>query len=164
MLREEDIYRIFDELDIEYKVIHHEALFTIEAAKDIDKKLGVEICKNLFLSTKHGTEFYLLFMKGNKKFNTGKVSKQVGVPRMTFASDENMEAFLGVKPGSVTPLGLLNDKDNKVNFLIDSQVVNEEYVSMHPLINTATVVIKTKDLLEKIIPYANKSVRMVEME
>ena len=58
----------------------------------------------------------------------------------------------------------MNDKENKVNFLIDSEVMNEEYVSMHPLINTATVVIKTKDLIEKIMPYANHSVREVEME
>ncbi len=164
MLQENDIYRIFDELEIEYKVLHHEALFTIDAAKDIDEKLGVSICKNLFLSTRHSTEFYLLFMVGSKKFNTGKVSKQIGVPRMTFASDENMEAFLGVKPGSVTPLGLLNDKENKVNFIIDSDVLNEEYVSMHPLVNTATVVIKTKDLIEKIMPYANHLVRKVEVE
>ncbi len=164
MLLEKDIYKIFDELDIEYRMLQHEALFTIDAAKEIDAKLGVEICKNLFLSTKHGTEFYLLFMKGNKKFNTGKVSKQVGVPRMTFASDDAMEAFLGVKPGSVTPLGLLNDNENKVNFLIDSEVVSEEYVSMHPLVNTATVVIKTKDFLEKLMPYANHSVRIVEMK
>jgi len=164
MLQEKDIYRIFDELHIEYKMLQHEAVFTIDAAKDIDAQLGVEICKNLFLSTRHGTEFYLLFMKGNKKFNTGKVSKQVGVPRMTFASDENMEAFLGVSPGSVTPLGLLNDIENKVNFIIDSDVLNDEYVSMHPLKNTATVVIKTKDLMEKIIPYTGHSVRVVEIE
>ena len=164
MLQEKDIYRIFDELNIEYKVLQHEAVYTIDAAKDIDKGLGVEICKNLFLSTRHGTEFYLLFMKGSKKFNTGKVSKQVGVPRMSFASDEKMQELLGVKPGSVTPLGLLNDKENKVNFIIDADVCEEEYVSMHPLVNTATVLIKTEDLLEKILPYANHGYRRVVVE
>lgn len=164
MLQEKDIYRIFDELNIEYKVLQHEAVYTIDAAKDIDKELGVEICKNLFLSTRHGTEFYLLFMKGSKKFNTGKVSKQVGVPRMSFASDEKMQELLGVKPGSVTPLGLLNDKENKVNFIIDADVCEEEYVSMHPLVNTATVLIKTEDLLEKILPYANHGYRRVVVE
>lgn len=161
MLEEKDIYEIFEKLGVEYKVVHHEALYTIDAAKEIDEMLGVEICKNLFLSTKHGSEFYLLFMVGSKKFNTGRVSKQVGVPRMTFASDENMEAFLGVKPGSVTPLGLLNDKENKVNFIIDKDVVGEEYVSMHPLVNTATVLIKTKDLLEKVLPFSNHTYREV---
>lgn len=161
MLEEKDIYEIFEKLGVEYKVVHHEALYTIDAAKEIDEMLGVEICKNLFLSTKHGSEFYLLFMVGSKKFNTGRVSKQVGVPRMTFASDENMEAFLGVKPGSVIPLGLLNDKENKVNFIIDKDVVGEEYVSMHPLVNTATVLIKTKDLLEKVLPFSNHTYREV---
>lgn len=163
MLEENDIYRLFDELNIEYKVIHHEPLFTIDAAKDIDLQLGVSICKNLFLSTRHGSEFYLLFMEGSKKFNTGKVSKQIGVPRMTFASDEKMEELLGVKPGSVTPLGLLNDSENKVGFLIDSDVLKNEYVSMHPLVNTGTVVIKTADLLNKIIPCAKHSYKAVEI-
>ena len=181
MLEEKDIYRIFNELDIEYKAVHHEALYTIDAAKDIDRQLGVAICKNLFLSTRHGSEFYLLFMEGDKKFNTGKVSKQIGVPRMTFASGEKMEELLGIHPGSVTPLGLLNDPEhrvrfyldteflgnrigeNKVGFLIDSDVVKSEYVSMHPLINTATVLIKTDDLLNKVLPYAKHNYRVVEV-
>ena len=163
MLEEKDVYRIFDELNIEYKVIHHEAVYTIDAAKDIDKQLGVAICKNLFLSSRHGSEFYLLFMEGDKKFNTGKVSKQIGVPRMTFSGGEKMEELLGVHPGSVTPLGLLNDSENKVGFLIDSDVVKSEYVSMHPLVNTATVLIKTDDLLNKVLPYAKHNYTVVEV-
>ena len=137
---------------------------TIAAAEELDKKIGLEICKNLFLSTRHSTEFYLLVMVGSKKFNTGKVSKQIGVPRMTFADDEHMLEFLDIKPGSVSPLGLINDKNNNVKLLIDSDVVNMEKIAVHPCVNTATVVLKTKDLLEKIIPACGHDFTVVTVD
>lgn len=152
MDREERTYRFLDELGIEYKLMRHEAVFTIGAAKDIDEKLGLEICKNLFLSSRHGQLFYLLFMPGHKKFNTGSVSKQIGVPRMTFASDERMLEFLDIMPGSVSPMGLMNDVNNRVQFLIDRDLLSQEYAAMHPCVNTATIVIRVKDLLEKFLP------------
>ena len=137
---------------------------TIAAAEELDKKIGLEICKNLFLSTRHSTEFYLFVMVASKKFNTGKVSKQIGVPRMTFADDEHMLEFLDIKPGSVSPLGLINDKNNNVKLLIDSDVVNMEKIAVHPCVNTATVVLKTKDLLEKIIPACGHDFTVVTVD
>ena len=137
---------------------------TIAAAEELDKKIGLEICKNLFLSTRHSTEFYLLVMVGSKKFNTGKVSKQIGVPRMTFADDEHMLEFLDIKPGSVSPLGLINDKNNNVKLLIDSDVVNMEKIAVHPCVNTATIVLKTKDLLEKVIPACGHDFTVVTVD
>ena len=137
---------------------------TIAAAEELDKKIGLEICKNLFLSTRHSTEFYILVMVGSKKFNTGKVSKQIGVPRMTFADDEHMLEFLDIKPGSVSPLGLINDKNNNVKLLIDSDVVNMEKIAVHPCVNTATIVLKTKDLLEKIIPACGHDFTVVTVD
>ena len=162
--REQNVYNILEKLGIEYKLYRHEPIYTIAAAEELDKKLEFPIAKNLFLSTKHGTEFYMLTMAGDKKFNTGKISKQIGVPGMTFAGEEKMLEFLNLYPGSVTPLGLLNDKENNVNFLIDSDLLNNEKISVHPCINTATVVIKTKDLLEKILPYCNHNFREVLVE
>ena len=161
--KEQKIYDFFQELKIPYTVYEHEALFTIEAAEELDKKLGLEICKNLFLSSRHGTEFFLLLMPGHKKFRTGEVSKQLHVPRMTFASAQEMELFLGVTPGSVTPLGLINDKENKVKLLIDRDVLKEEKIAVHPLVNTATVVINTKDLIEKLLPAFGHDYIAVEM-
>lgn len=150
--REKRVYELLDRLGVKYDKYEHEPIMTIAAAEEIDKKIGFEMCKNLFLSTKHGTEFYLLVMVGSKKFNTGRVSKQVQVPRMTFAGDEKMLEYLDIYPGSVSPLGLMNDKNNMVNLLIDSDVLKMEKIAVHPCVNTATVVIDVKDLIEIILP------------
>lgn len=155
--REKRTYEFLDSVGVPYEKYEHEAIMTIDAAVELDKKMGLEICKNLFLSTRHSTEFYLLLMTGSKKFNTGKVSKQINVPRMTFASDEYMLEYLDIHPGSVSPLGLVNDRGNKVNLLIDEDVLNMEKIAVHPCVNTATLVIKTKDLIEKILPACSHS-------
>lgn len=155
--REKRTYEFLDNLGVPYEKYEHEAIMTIEAAEELDKKMGLEICKNLFLSTRHSTEFYLLLMVGSKKFNTGKVSKQINVPRMTFAGDDYMLEYLDISPGSVSPLGLMNDKGNNVNLLIDEDVLNMEKIAVHPCVNTATLVINTKDLIEKILPACGHS-------
>lgn len=149
---EKDTYDELDRLGIVYEVYQHEPLYTIEAAAELDQKMGFPICKNLFLSTRHQTEFFLLFMEGAKKFHTGKVSKQVGVPRMTFAGDEHMWEFLKIHPGAVSPLGLHYDTNCRVRFLLDKDVLKMDKVAMHPCVNTATVTMKTSDLLEKLLP------------
>lgn len=161
--REKRTYEFLDKLGIGYKLYHHEAVMTIEDAVEIDKKIGLHISKNLFLSTRHNTEFFLLFMRGHKKFNTGKVSKQIGVPRMTFASNDFMLNYLDILPGSVSPLGLINDKYKNVRFLIDSDVIKEEKVTMHPCVNTATLVMTIKDLTEKVLPACGHDVTVVEV-
>ena len=155
--REKRTYEFLDNLGVPYEKYEHEPIMTIEAAEELDKKTGLEICKNLFLSTRHSTEFYLLLMMGSKKFNTGKVSKQINVPRMTFAGDDYMLEYLDIRPGSVSPLGLMNDKGNNVNLLIDEDVLNMEKIAVHPCVNTATLVINTKDLIEKILPACGHS-------
>ena len=155
--REKRTYEFLDNLGVPYEKYEDEAIMTIEAAEELDKKMGLEICKNLFLSTRHSTEFYLLLMVGSKKFNTGKVSKQINVPRMTFAGDDYMLEYLDIRPGSVSPLGLMNDKGNNVNLLIDEDVLNMEKIAVHPCVNTATLVINTKDLIEKILPACGHS-------
>lgn len=159
---EQRVYEILEELKIPYIKYDHEPLYTIEAAKELDEKMGFPICKNLFLSTRHQTEFYLLFMDGQTKFNTGRISKQVGVPRMTFAKDEPMWEYLQIRPGAVSPLGLLFDKENHVNFLIDKDVLSMEKIAMHPCVNTATIVITVPDLLEKVLPYCNHTYQVVD--
>lgn len=161
--REKRTYEFLDKLGIGYELYRHKAVMTIEDASEIDKKIGLHISKNLFLSTRHSTEFFLLFMQGNKKFNTGKVSKQIGVPRMTFASNDFMLEYLDILPGSVSPLGLMNDKENHVKFLIDSDIIKEEKVAMHPCVNTATLVMALSDLADKVLPACGHSVTVVEV-
>ena len=150
-------YDLLDSLGIEYDRIDHEAVMTIDACAEVDKVLregpdGAEVCENLFLCNRQETVFYLLMLPGAKKFNTKEVSSQLGVARLSFAKENFMEEFLDITPGSVSVMGLMNDKDNKVQLLIDEDLLKEKYFGCHPCINTSSLRIKVKDLTDKFLP------------
>lgn len=146
-------YDLLDSLGITYTRLDHDAIPTIEACQDVDKRLGTNICKNLFLRNAQKTDFYLLLLPGNKKFRTSILSKQIESSRLSFAEPEFMEEFLNVTPGSVSVLGLMNDKNRRVRLLIDKDVIeNQEYFGCHPCVNTSSLSFPTKDLLDKILP------------
>ena len=114
--------RTYDFLDanhVWYERIDHEAAMTMEVCEEIDKALEATICKNLFLCNRQETNFYLLMLPGHKKFKTKDISKQLGVARLSFAKDAYMEEYLDITPGSVSVLGLMNDKENRVQLLMD---------------------------------------------
>ena len=145
-------YRLLDSLGVEYQRIDHEAAMTMEACAAIDEALGATICKNLMLCNRQCTVFYLLLTPGEKVFKTSELSKKIGSSRLSFAKGEYMEEFLDITPGSLSILGLMNDKENRVNLLIDEDVLKGEYIGMHPCINTSSLKLKTADLMEKVIP------------
>ena len=145
-------YDLLDSLGVEYQRIDHEAAMTMEACAEIDKVLDATICKNLLLCNRQCTEFYLLMLVGDKHFKTSVFSKQIGSSRLSFAAPEYMEQFLDITPGSVSVLGLMNDKDHRVRLVIDEDVAKGEYFGCHPCINTSSLRLKTSDLMEKIIP------------
>lgn len=146
-------YDLLDQLGIEYYRIDHEALETMEACQSVDYALEVKMCKNLFLCNSQKTKFYLLLMPGDKKFKTKDLSKQIGSARLSFGSYEDMERLLDITPGSVSIMGLMNDKDHQVQLIIDEDVVKEKYLGCHPCINTSSIRIRTDDLLNKFISY-----------
>ena len=92
-------------------------------------------------------------MPGEKKFQTKIVSKHLGVARLSFAPEEFMEEYLHISPGAVSVMGLMNDKDNHVNLLIDEDVLKEEFLGCHPCVNTASLRLKTSDVIEKFLPF-----------
>lgn len=150
--KEIDTYDFLDSLNVEYDRIDHEAAFTMEVCKEIDKVLGGKTCKNLFLCNRQKTAFYLLLMPGDKPFKTKDLSQQIGSSRLSFAGEEDMIEILNLTPGSVTILGLMYDKEKKVKLLIDEEVLHDEYFGCHPCINTSSIKMKTSDVFEKIIP------------
>ena len=150
--KEERCYELLDRLGVEYARVDHEHADTIEACHEIEKLLGCEICKNLFLTNRQMTEVWLLLMPGEKPFKTKLLSKQIGSARLSFASSEQMLQYLDITPGSVSVLGLMNDKENKVRLLSDRDLLAQESIGMHPCINTSSLRIKTADLTEKILP------------
>lgn len=145
-------YALLDSLGLEYRRVDHEHADTIEACEQVEGLLGCKICKNLFLTNRQQTDFYLLVMPGEKPFKTKLLSKQIGSARLSFASAEHMEKYLDITPGSVSILGLMNDKGGAVRLLVDRDLLKEEYFGCHPCINTSSLRLKTADVLEKLLP------------
>ena len=146
------VYDFLDNLGIEYGRVDHEVAMTMEACVWVDKALGTTMCKNLMLCNRQCTDFYILLTPGEKKFKTSVLSKQIGSSRLSFADGTYMEQFLDITPGSLSVLGLMNDKEKRVQLLIDKDVLIGEYIGVHPCVNTASLKIKTSDLVDKIIP------------
>lgn len=157
------VYDFLDKLNIEYTRAEHEAAQTMEACKEIDDALGVEICKNLFLCNRQETDFYLCLMPADKPFKTKELSHQLGVARLSFANEKYMENLLDITPGSVSVMGLMNDKENKVRLIIDKDLLTREDFGCHPCINTSSIKIKTSDLTDKILPALNREYTAVEL-
>ena len=145
-------YALLDSLGLEYRRVDHEHADTIEACEQVEGLLGCKICKNLFLTNRQQTDFYLLVMPGEKPFKTKLLSKQIGSARLSFASAEHLEKYLDITPGSVRILGLMNDKGGAVRLLVDRDLLKEEYFGCHPCINTSSLRLKTADVLEKLLP------------
>lgn len=161
--KEERVYDLLDQLNIDYQRIDHEEANTMEVCLEIEKTLKSTICKNLFLVNSNKSQYYLLMLKENKKFKTKMISKQINSSRLSFGSDEKMLEYLNITPGSVSLLGLMNDHDFKVQLLMDKDLLQDEYLGCHPCINTSSLRIKMKDVFEKIMPFLHHEPIFVEV-
>ena len=144
--RELRVYDFLDRQGIEYERVDHAPADTMEVCRDIDEALGATICKNLFLCNRQKTQFYLLMMPGDKPFKTKEITSQIGSARLSFASPEDMEKYLDIKPGAVSVMGLMNDTECKVTLLVDQDVIQGEYIGCHPCVNTSSLKLKTADV------------------
>ena len=161
--KERRVYELLDSLNIAYTRVDHEPAMTMEACVAVDEALGTVMCKNLLLCNRQCTDFYLLLMPGDKPFKTSVLSKQIGSSRLSFADGSYMEQFLDITPGSLSVLGLMNDKDHRVKLLIDADVLSGDAVGVHPCINTSSLGIATRDLTEKLIPAMGHEPTMVAL-
>lgn len=146
------VYDFLDSLGIEYERVDHEAAMTMEACHGADEAMGTRMCKNLLLCNRQKTSIFLLMLPGEKVFKTSVLSREIGSSRLSFADGELMERFLDITPGSLSVLGLMNDKENNVRLLIDRALLQEEFIGVHPCVNTSSLKIRTRDLLEKFLP------------
>lgn len=161
LAKEVRVYDLLDKLEISYQRIDHEAAMTMEACAAIDEVLDATICKNLLLCNRQCTAFYLLMMPGEKSFKTSTFSRQIGSSRLSFAAPEYMEEYLDITPGSLSIMGLMNDKNMHVQLMIDEDVLKGEYIGLHPCINTSSLRLRTEDLVQKIIPAMGHEPRIV---
>ena len=147
--REIRVYDFLDRIGIGYQRVDHpdNAAMTMEACKAVDEVLKTPMCKNLFLTNRQQTVFYLLLMPGDKPFKTKELSSQINSARLSFAAPEHMLRFLDIEPGAVSLMGLMNDADRNVHLLVDEDLLQEEFLCCHPCVNTASLRLKTADAL-----------------
>lgn len=161
--KEQRCYELLDKLGVDYQRIDHTPAMTMEDCLAVDLALGATICKNLLLCNRQGTEFHLLLLPGEKAFKTSVFSKLIGSSRLSFASPEHMEALLDITPGSLSILGLMNDRENRVKLWVDEEILEGEYVGCHPCINTSSLRLKTRDLVERVIPTMGHEMHTVSL-
>ncbi len=161
--KEISAYDFLDALGVTYARVDHAPAMTMAVCEEIDRALDATICKNLFLSNRQGTEFYLLMMPGDKPFKTKDLSAQLGTARLSFGSPEKMEELLHTAPGSASVLGLSHDKDCRVQLVIDREVLAGEYVGCHPLVNTSSLRLRTADLRDVILPATGHAPIVVDL-
>lgn len=146
-----EVCEFLENAEIEYDFFSHSPAFTLEECREIEKTVGAEICKNLLLRTTSGDTYFLLLMKGSKKFVTKDVSKKLGTSRLSFAQAEEIVSVLNTQPGSLSITSLIFDKEKKVKLAVDKEVFEGEFICCHPSNNRATLKIKTKDIFEKFL-------------
>lgn len=141
-----------EKISIEYEIIEHSPASTIEECKKIEEIINDTICKNLLLRTTNGAVHYLLVLRNDKRFVTGEISKKLGSSRLSFASGEEMLRMLNTTPGSLSILSLIFNENKDVTLAIDKDVTENEFFCCHPCDNTATLKIKTSDILSVYLP------------
>ncbi|MCB6898600.1 prolyl-tRNA synthetase associated domain-containing protein [bacterium 210917-DFI.7.65] len=162
--KERRTYDLLDSLGIRYWRTDHAPAGSIAQCQEIDAVLDTVICKNLFLCNRQETQFYLLMMPGDKAFKTKDLSAELGVSRLSFAKAEAMEALLDVTPGSVSIMGLMNDKGHRVQLVIDEDVLREPYIGCHPCINTSSLKIATADIMDKYLKAVGHAAKIVHLK
>lgn len=161
--KENRVYTFLQKNNLPIYGLSHDKADTMDICEQIEGKLGAEICKNLFLCNASQTAFYLLMMPGRKVFKTKFLSKQINFSRLSFASAENMEKYLDILPGSVSVLGLMNDKEHKVNLLIDKDLLSHEKIGIHPCVNTSVLRFTTDELINGVIPALGRTYTVVDL-
>lgn len=161
--KEQRCYDLLERLCVPFWRVDHDRADTIELCHGIEATLGCGICKNLLLTNRQGTAFYLLLLRGDKVFRTKHLSAALGCARLSFAPGEIMEQYLDITPGSLSVLGLMNDHENRVQLVIDKPVLEGEWIGCHPCINTSTLRFSVQDLLDKVLPATKHSPIIVEL-
>ena len=150
--REVRVYDFLDGLGISYQRVDHAPAETMEDCEAVDAVLGAVMCKNLFLCNRQKTKFYLLLMPAGKPFKTKELSAQINSARLSFAGADSMLAYLDIQPGAVSVLGLMNDSENAVTLLIDEDLLRDDTIGCHPCVNTSSLKLNTRDVLDVFLP------------
>ena len=150
---EDSTYALLEELGIPFTRVDHDAAYTMADCAAVGEALGADMCKNLLLTNRSRSAFYLLAMPGDKPYSTKDFSRQVGSSRLSFATEDDLMALLGVRSGAASVLALKNDPEHRVILAMDSAVMDAEWFACHPCRNTSSLRLRTADLLSVYLPY-----------
>lgn len=159
---ERQVYDALNMLEIPYERYEHVPVYTISEIDELNLKMEGDHCKNLFVRNHNGHEHYLVLVSQEKRVDLKNIAAQIGSSRLSFASEERLMKHLGLTPGSVTPMGLLNDKEKKVVVLIDEDLGNHKSICLHPNVNTASISISYDDLV-KFLKWRGNEYRFVKI-
>jgi len=141
------VFAILEKLNIPYEVFEHPPLDTIEIALEYWKDIDAMHCKNLFFRNHKGNRHYLVIIKDTTPFNIRSLEQKLKQGKLSFGSEKRLMKYLGVKPGSVSPFGLINDEEHHVHLFLDHQLKTADKISFHPNDNTASLVLSYKDFI-----------------
>ena len=151
-----------DQHGIKYEIVEHQAVYNMAEMEKIALPHPEADAKNLFVRDDKKRNYYLLTIKGDKRVNLQQFREENGTRRLSFASPQDLKEKLGLEPGSVTPLGLLNDSEHQISFYLDSYFSQQPRIAVHPNDNTATIWLKPQALIHLIkdLGYPVKVVKM----
>lgn len=157
------VYQKLDEMGIVCRRVAHAPMHTMQDCSAVDREIGAVTVKNYFLSTRRTGIMYLCLVRPQARFRATDISQQVGSSRLSFGSEEQMAQYLHVKPGSVSPMGLIFDEEQKVTLLIDEKLKDEPMLAFHPCDNTQTLSMSNRDFFEVFLPAIGRTPRFVEI-
>lgn len=164
-MNKQEVYEFLKEKGIWHEITEHEAVYNMEELENVELPYPEADAKNIFVRDDKRKNYYLITVKSNKRVNLKEFKKQNMTRQLTFASEEDLKLVMGLYPGAVTPFGVLNDAENKVQVFIDDDFLeNPGIIGIHPNDNTATVWIKTNDLINIIKEHGNnvKTFKVIE--
>lgn len=155
MIGEKKVYELLDQLGIPFDYLEHPPAPTIEIARQYWKELDSKHCKNLFFRNHKGNRHYLVVFDCDRDLAIHDLEKRLRQGKLTFASEQRMERYLGLKPGSVSPFGLINDAEQHVYLFLDERLKEAEKLSFHPNDNRASLAIRTADFIRYLAHVGN---------
>lgn len=147
MKGQKELYDLFEKLSINFEYHEHPPLATIEDAKIYWKDFNSARCKNIFFRNHKGDKHYLIILEHLQQLDIHDLEKRLRQGKLSFASDQRLKKHLGVEPGSVSPFGLINDKEKHVHLFIDEKLKESDRLAFHPNVNTASLIISKIDFL-----------------
>ena len=159
----DDVFARLDAMGIPYRAVEHAEVHTIEDCKVAEDLLGATMPKNLFLTPRNMSAFYLLIVRGEATFRTSDISKQAGSARLSFASPEKLFELMRTLPGATSPMGLMFDAEHRIRLLVDDALKHEPELVFHPCVNTASLAMKTEDFFGRSLPALGYEAQFVQI-